>query len=328
VISLVCAAFCGVALAAEAPSRDSVEGTNIFVVNADGTGRRNLTAGSDPAQRVLRALSPDGRTLAFDRARIEGGYWLWSIALVPARGGEERTLVSLYGSSAYGLTWSRDGKLMAYETCCSPHAISVVRPDGTRLSSIADAANPAWLAGPRLAFLAGGDVQDEVATAKPDGSDRTTVVTMWDLGFEGFGELTRSPNGRKFAFTAGGEQGSSVFSGGLSGLVGETSKDAQASSWSPTGRRLVFVTSRGLVAARPDGTGRRRFRATQALSPALTSWSPDGTRIAFVASNSGSLVVMNVRHGSQRVVARDVASQHPIWSPDGRRLYYAVPSGG
>src|SRR5262249_44939789 len=113
-IALVSAAFCGLALVVDAHPHSGGSGyTEIFVVKADGTGHRDLTAPSDPAQRVLRSLTPDGRALAFDQLRTEGGYGLWSIELVPVLGGVERTLISLPGASAYGPAWSRDGKLLA-----------------------------------------------------------------------------------------------------------------------------------------------------------------------------------------------------------------------
>ena len=327
VIALVFSALCGLAFAVAAPSRDTVEGTKIFVVNADGTGRRDLTAGLSPARRVPRALSPDGRLLAYDRLRVEGDQSWWSIEVIPTRGGAPRTLVRLPESSAYAPAWSRDGTLVAFDMCCSPHAIGVVRPDGTDLSLIPDGSNPAWLPGQRLAFLRGSDIPTEVVTAKPDGSEAKSVANVWEIGFEELDRtLSPSPNGRRIAFSALGEDSQSLFSVGLTGLpLSEITKDGWQPSWSPTSRRLVFETARGLVTASPDGPQRRRFRATQNLSPGVPSWSPDGTRIAFVASYSDNLMVLNVRHRSLRIVARGVERSQPLWSPNGRRLYYVAP---
>jgi Tol biopolymer transport system component len=304
------------ALAVEAPSRDSRYTENIFVVNADGTGRRNLTLGSSPAQRVLYALSPDGRTLAYGRHG--------SIEVLPVKGGKARTLVSFSGQNGYSdVGWSRDGKLIAFQMCCDPLGVGVVRPDGTSLSTIPYVSNPAWLPGSRLAFLVGVEIQREIATANPDGSERRSV--LYAKPRESFSGLTVSPNGRKFAFTSSSDQGEWLTSVGPMGIPPDRiARGALEHSWSPTSRRLVFVTEDdGLVTVASDGSGRRRYRAIRSLYPEFPAWSPDGTRIAFRAKY-GRLFVMNLRHGSLRVVARSVAREQPLWSPNGRRLYYVA----
>jgi Tol biopolymer transport system component len=331
VISLVCAALCGVSLAAEAPSRNGASGdSNIFVVNVDGTGLRNLTARSKPAPRVARALSPAGRTLAFDRLRVEGGYGWWSVNLMPARGGPVHTLIRFPDSSAYSPDWSRDGKLLAFETCCHEHAVGVVRRDGGGLTWISDASQPTWLTSTRLAFLSDvGDFAYEIAVANSDGSGRRVIASAADVFMSDVFGVSASPNGQGVVFTAEDRYSTRLYTVDVSPgrHYAMISDDGQDPSWSPTGRRLVLVTSEGPSATvdtvNPDGSGLRRFRTTRGLVPELPSWSPDGKRIAFIANRSGSnLMLMNVRRGSVRVVARGVARRTPLWSPNGRRLYY------
>jgi serine/threonine-protein kinase len=65
---------------------------NIYVVNSDGTGLRQLT--EDPAQDGLPAWSPDGRAIAFVSNR--GGPWaVWAVA---PGGGGQRQLFTMEGS--------------------------------------------------------------------------------------------------------------------------------------------------------------------------------------------------------------------------------------
>jgi Tol biopolymer transport system component len=340
VILLVCVAICGLALAVEAPSRDSRYGdTDIFLVNADGTGRRNLTRDS-ALQNDHPALSPDGRTLAFDRRHVDGVSSWGSVARMSARGGSVRELFGgSSDSSAYEPAWSRDGRLIAFNACCEDHAVGIMRPDGSRLRWIPDAADPMWLGSKRLAFLT--DFSDAGALAivvpKADGAERRVVVRGTDVGLMLIGSNPfASPNGRTIVFTAidGRQNFTRVYSvnvaaGSRPRLLSGGYADA---SWSPTGRRLVLASSelRGLLTVRADGTRRRSFPATGRLQPQLPSWSPDGTRIAFIAYHSPStydLVVMNVRHRSLRVVARRVENRQPVWSWDGRRLYFVAQSG-
>jgi hypothetical protein len=53
-------------------------------------------------------------------------------------------------------------------------------------------------------------------------------------------------------------------------------------------------------------------------------WSPDGTR--FASFKKESLVVVDLRTGQRREIARNVASFE--WSPDGRRFVYDEPGRG
>jgi Tol biopolymer transport system component len=339
VIALVCAALCGLALAVEAPSRDSRYGdSDIFVVKADGTGHRNLTGKEPPTRRVLRAVSPDGRTLAFDRLRVERAHGYWSVDVVPARGGTPRTLISLHEGSAHDPAWSRDGKRIAFaaDTCCYEHSVGVVSRAGRGLIWLPDAAKPTWLSRTRLAFLTDvGDFSRAIAVAKADGTGRKVVVRVDDLYLADIFSLSASPDGRKVVFAAADNYSTSIYSRRVAPTAGPVLLVAKGRDpwWSPTSRRLVFVHSEGpsaaLAAIGADGTARRLFRATRGLNPDSPSWSPDGRRIAFIADaeGAGKLVVMELRHGRMRVVARGVARQQPLWSPNGRRLYYTVPRG-
>ena len=65
---------------------------NIYVVNSDGTGLKQLT--DDPAEDGLPTWSPDGQVIAFVSNR--GGPWaVWA---VPAGSGGVRQLFTMQGS--------------------------------------------------------------------------------------------------------------------------------------------------------------------------------------------------------------------------------------
>jgi Tol biopolymer transport system component len=335
VIALACAALCGLALAVNAPSSDSRYGdSDIFVVNVNGAGRHNLTRRQEPAQRVARAISPDGRTLGLDRLRVEDGYGYWSVDVLPTRGGAARRLIRLPDASAYGPAWSRDGRRIAFETCCHDHSVGVVRRDGRGLISIPDASEPTWLSREQLAFLTDvGDLAGGIAIARADGSRRRVLVRAEDVSLSHVFGPAASPNGKRVVFSAADRYSTRIYSIGVArGASSELiTDDGRDPSWSPTSRRLAFVLYEGQAATiatvGADGAALRKFARTRGLDPDRPSWSPDGRRIAFISDAEGAakLVVLDVRRRSLRVVARGVARQPIVWSPNGRRLYYTVP---
>lgn len=327
-LSLLVLAICGLGFTIDAFSREvSSPNLEIFVVNADGSGRSNLT--KNPAQDDHPALSPDGRTVVFARDQI-------SLRVMASNGTHMRELLSL--AQLARPVWSRDGRLIAFTSCADltrgDCKVGVLRRDGSGLVWIADAASPTWSAtGRRLAFLTGFSPEfrggpQAIAVANADASDRRIVVRSWDdlMAYKLLPPVW-SPRGSTIAFSAY-STGFPLYvlnidSGSPARLVAPGGYDPR---WSPDGRRLAFY-SNGLWTVRVDGSGLRRLpRVRSSIGPRLPSWSPDGTRIAFVTRPSArlNLVVMNLKKRSFRVVAKGVESRPSVWSRDGRKIYYVA----
>lgn len=136
------------------PSADDVTGRivyvtpegDLWVVNGDGSGRRQLTDSGDGSD-YSPAWSPDGERIAFRTTR--GDAPDTAIFLIDVDGTNERE-ISEPGVGGLFPAWSPDGEWVTYSTS----QITLVRPDGTGRRSLGtDGECSTWSpAGTHIAF--------------------------------------------------------------------------------------------------------------------------------------------------------------------------------
>jgi TolB protein len=151
--------------------------SEIYVMNADGTGAAQLTSEPDAASRP--AWSPDGKSIAFNRAGINGG--VPGIYLMDAAGSNQVRI-----SATKNPNWSPDGAKIVHECGPDPSGdICVMDRDGgndtdlTPGPSSTPAHFPAWSPdGKKIIYFeavpnGGGN---HIVSMNADGTGKTNVV--------------------------------------------------------------------------------------------------------------------------------------------------------
>ena len=276
---------------------------DIYVANADGTGRMQLTSGPDVDTDAT--WSPDGTLIAYESERAD----LSTSVIVMGTDGSHRITLADQLSEPGDLAWSSDSRRVAF----GAHHVG----EEAFHIFVADVDHPPAVE------LGGPDVQGIEPSWSPDGTliaykhmdPCCSTSTLWLMGADGSlpHELTGSPTAT-----------SSIWDGGL-----------WRTAWSPNGLQLALLAAGrgGAVGAYPHDVyvvgsdGSEPLDITNSLDDeSWPSWSPEGARIAFArlspeGENVGRFVITDP-DGTNPVALTGplVTADAPVWSPDGTRL--------
>ncbi len=290
--------------------------TEVWIMNADGTGRENLT------RRWGRELAPiwsrDWRRVAYEVNPCSG-----------VRGACTGTTV-IYGMKANGTGVRKLARGVRYRQVSSRQRVSKNR------------AAPTWSPdGRKVAFVSDRTGSAEIYVMNADGSGQQRLTRHAKPGGAAW-----SPDGRMLAFGSGKDL--YVMNADGTGLVNLTPGPGggDSLSWSPDSRKIGFRSLRDgsgeIYVVNVDGTGLRRLtRLTRnPVSSGWTTfsapaWSPDGRKILFVRVGWGDrlvnseILVMNADGSRQRNLTRNPAPDtDPVWSPDGRKILFLSKRDG
>lgn len=300
----------------------------IYVMNADGTGQRNLTR--DPGLDLFPAWSPDGTRIAFLSDRADRGRRLDLYVMNSDGTGLVRLTDDTPGRWLWPLSWSPDGARLTAARAMDaadnrPHMhIYRVNADGSGVAPVVEDSDinmdPEWSpAGDRIAFVGLRYTSGVLFGVRPDGSELASLAVS---GTRGGYVFDWSPDGARLAYLSSvrsyGPDGrpalelrSMSADGSDDRLILEVGHAQLFSSlaWSPDGRRLAFASDhewqpgnlepgspehQQLYVVWPDGWGLRRLMesAGRDFEP---SWSPDGEWIAFTSNRDGDEEIFVIR---------------------------------
>src|SRR3990170_7990894 len=247
-------------------AEEGVLGQDIYRMNADGTGRENLTRLSTVPYPTFElavtyqsmALAPDGRKIAFDSNR-DGCPGIWGMN-VDGSGITKLSIGEYLATRCNHFPfWSADGSRIAFTTSREgTWAVYVMDADGSNPRNVSSPLDQepglnwptGWSPDGRVVFNhPTGDGQLQAYTVKPDGTELGLL-----FGRTGDPSPEWSPDGSKVAFIRDTETGSSLFVMNADGsnirrLTDHPGRDLfwtdnfenDYTPWSPDGRRIVFT---------------------------------------------------------------------------------------
>ena len=340
------------------PDAKRTKASETLVAKLDHQPRfRKIRIPTKPGNGVL---SPDGKKLAFVSKR--------SIWVVPVHGkvspdiaGEPLRLPGTEGAWHWGMSWSADGKWIAYNTLKnSIVGICIVPSSGGKVKRIVNNRGAVYRIhnnrhslspdGKILAFASEEKGEIQLLTVNVAGRDVNQLTE------DGGAQPAFSPDGKKIAYVK--QPNTEIYksdvwvipaAGGTPVQLSDLQGEATGPIWSPDGKMIAFTrkaypgsdVSKEICIVPVSEAGNPEASPTQIELPletwhVLAGWKPDN-KIGVLLKNPIHYAIYTVpaSGGNATQVTSQGDTFNPRWSPDGERIYFkledsivSVPSDG
>jgi dipeptidyl aminopeptidase/acylaminoacyl peptidase len=282
--------------------------SDIYIMNADGSGPRQLTFGKDADYHPR--WSPDGNNLLFVSTR-ENGSQVWRL---PVHGGEAVQLTD-FSMGVSDPSWTPDGRRIVFYTDVWPEC-GADSECNEKLSGDMDD-------GPVHAHLA-DDLLYRHWTHYNDGRRFHTFI--FDVETEEYTDLTPGQLNAPYYTTGGGNAGLAVSPDGAEICV---ASNADPNHWETTNKDLFVV---------PTGGGEmKNITDDNEAYDGDPAYSPNGRYIAYITHRVPAyeadlfrLAIYDRETGESRVLTDDfdywVGNIH--WARDSKRIYFTAEIAG
>jgi eukaryotic-like serine/threonine-protein kinase len=268
-----------------------IQGTDLYLANADGTGAHLLV--SAPASAYGPAFSPDGSRIRFsvhDQANTNS---LWEVR---SDGSNLHQLLKGWHNPPqenWG-RWTPDGRYYVFDSGQGQSNDIFAVADSIGMFRKASAVPTQLTTGPTVYYA---------ALPSLDGKK------LFVQGMQPRGELVRYDAASKQFLP---------FLGGISATDAAFTRD---------GKWVAYVATPASTLWRSRVDGSERLQLTYPpMAAALPVWSPDGSQIAYISAQAGKpwkIFLISAQGGSpEELLPENVGEIDATWSPDGSQLAF------